>query len=148
MTHQALVNLLKDVAEAVNIKGGWVDGSRSDGGIHSVSTGAEGVTPKFPLIHLYSIGKTPIDRVENNQTWNIVMAFWQQDDLQNVPTQTNTDRETIINEMEVLCEAFMDALFLETVQIESENQTPETLQLAGTVSGWSVSFNLADKTGC
>lgn len=147
MTHQTLVDLIRTVAEEANPKGGFMYGTRNDGGIHSVSTGAEGVTPKFPIIHLYSIRKTP-DRLNNDQKWSVVMAFWMQDDLQNVPTETDLTREEKISEMETLCETFMNDLFDEAVQIDGEQQTPEVLQLAGTVSGWSCSFDILTKEDC
>lgn len=147
MTHQEIVDLIRDTANTVNVGGGFVYGTRFDGSIHSVSTGADGVTPGFPLIHLYSAAKKT-DRINNNKTWSVVVAFWYQDDLQNVPGQSDVAREEILNDAEVLCEAFMEELSDNMIMIENENQTPEILQLAGTVSGWSCSFDIISKDDC
>lgn len=147
MTYQETVDLFRSVAEVANPKGGFLNGSRNDGSVHSVSTGAEGVTPKQPLIHLYSLRKT-VDRNTDSLKWNVVLAFWGQDDLKNVPTQTDQERERIQAEMEVLCEAFMTELYDRPVMIEGEQQTPEVMQLGGGMTGWSVVFYLVGKIGC
>lgn len=148
MTHQEIVDMIRDVANAVNVGGGFVYGTRFNGSIHSVTTGADAnTTPQFPLIHLYSVAKK-VDRLNDNQVWSLVIAFWYQDDLENVPTQTDVSREAILANAETLCESFMSALFDEPIMIDNENQTPEILQLAGTVSGWSTSFEIISKVDC
>lgn len=147
MTHQQIIDLIRDTANTVNAGGGFVYGTRFDGSIHSVSTGADGVTPGFPLIHLYSSSKS-VDRNNDNHKWSLVVAFWYQDDLQNVPGQTDTAREEILANAETLCDSFMEELSGSMIMIENENQTPEVLQLAGTVSGWSCSFDIISKDDC
>lgn len=148
MTHQEIVDLIRNTANAVNVGGGFVYGTRFDGSIHSVTTGADAnTTAVFPLIHLYSVAKKT-DRINNNKVWSIVVAFWYQDDLENVPTQTDVSREVILSNAETLCEDFMDALSANMIMIEGENQTPEVKQLAGTVSGWSCAFDIIVKDDC
>jgi hypothetical protein len=71
--------------------------------------------------------------------------FWQQD----TPATTNERREEIIAEMDDLSDIFLFALNASSsLNLSNVLKTPEYRQLAGTVSGYGLSFTINSKIDC
>lgn len=136
MTYQEVVDFIRTVANTVNPTGHFMHGRRTDGSLD--------FNEAFPQIHLLPI-RSNIDRSSGFATHIIVLGFWQQD----TPQTSNEEREAIIAEMWELCNDFMD--YIDTnynYRIENEAMTPEYRQLAGTASGYGLTFTLTSKLGC
>jgi len=136
MSYQSIVDLLRNLAYIVNPNGHFMHGRRSDGSLD--------YDKPFPQIHLLPV-RTQFDIKLDNETQDLIIMFWQQDS----PESTNEQREAIIAQMDVLSRNFVAALYDEDgVSISNVLRTPEYRQLAGTVSGYGVSFTLISKDDC
>lgn len=136
MSYQSIVDLLRNLAYIVNPNGHFMHGRRSDGSLD--------YDKPFPQIHLYPVRSNP-DIANSNERDDIILMFWQQDS----PESTNEQREAMIAQMDVLSRNFMNELYAEDgVSVTNVLRTPEYRQLAGTVSGYGVSFTLPSKDDC
>jgi hypothetical protein len=136
MTYQAIVDLIRNTAYIVNPTGHFVHGRRSDGSLD--------YNEPFPQIHLMPV-RSSIDYSNNTERSDIVILFWQQDS----PESSNDEREAIIAQMDVLSRNFLQLLYDEDIlNLANVLRTPEYRQLAGTVSGYGISFTIVDKTSC
>lgn len=135
MTYQGTVDLIRNLAFLVNPNGHFMHGRRSDGSLDYPDV--------FPQIHLYPLRQT-IDVNNGNQITEVLIFFWQQDS----PESSNEEREAIIAQMDVLSTNFLQLLNNEVMSLSNARKTPEYRQLAGTVSGYGLSFTLSDKISC
>jgi len=136
MSYQSTVDIIRAAAEAVNPDGFFVHGRRSD-----VTTHHDKPMPQISLLPM----RSRPDRRNDNERYSIVMGFFDQD----TPTTSELEREKIIAAMDELSNEFMDKLNEnKTCTIEGENKTPEYRQLAGTLSGYSIAFDLICKMEC
>jgi hypothetical protein len=128
--YQAIVDLIRASANAVNPTGFFVHGRRSDGSLE--------YNEAFPQIHLYPFTTNPQDTNSNILVANIVMAFWGQDS----PESSNEEREAIIAAMDILSDNFLNNLDLSQLEIFSIRKEPQYRTLSATLSGYAITFNL------
>lgn len=131
MAYQATVNFIRDICNDINPTGTFCHARRSDGSLEYHG--------EMPQIHLYPI-TSDID-VANGliSTSAILMAFWFQD----ATDSSNEEREAIIAKAEVLCNKFIqEAVEAEGFEITNIRTEPNYRQLAGTLSGYLLSFRL------
>jgi hypothetical protein len=136
MSYQEIVDLIRNVAIIVNPTGHFMHGRRTDGSLD--------YNEAFPQIHLMPV-RTTWDIQNDNQTNDLVILFWDQDR----PETSNLEREAIIAAMDALSDAFIFELYENNpVSISNVSKTPEYRQLAGTASGYGLSFTIISKTIC
>lgn len=136
MSYQGIVDLIRNISNTINPTGTFMHGRRSDGSLEY--DGA------FPQIHLYPV-RLSFDIANDVERNEIIIMFWQQDS----PESSNDEREAIISQMDILSTNFLNAIYNEVnISITNILKTPEYRQLAGTVSGYGVSFTIVGKVDC
>lgn len=136
MSYQGIVDLIRNISNTINPTGTFMHGRRSDGSLEY--DGA------FPQIHLYPV-RLSFDIANDVERNEIIIMFWQQDS----PESSNDEREAIISQMDILSTNFLNAIYNEeNISINNILKTPEYRQLAGTVSGYGVSFTIVGKVDC
>lgn len=139
MTYSNLVNYFKAKALIVNPSGTFIHGKKPDASLTSSST-------VFPLIWVAPFREST-DRIKGNINRQITIAFFDQDS----PNKTLDQRQALIQSMWALKESFMTSINNDLPRVLStanESATPEYSQLAGTVSGYAISFNIQSKIPC
>lgn len=127
MAYQELINSLRSIATKVNPKGAFVHGLERDGSFNydAVSgRGQDGDEEIIPLIHLLpfvSRGTGVMKRA------TLTILFLEQDS----PTSKDTDREAIINRMEVL-----SAKYLARMENSNRFDVVEDSDVDEPVYGW------------
>jgi hypothetical protein len=131
-----IVNLIRDTANAVNPNGTFFFGRVSD------ATLSLGDKP-FPQIHLYPFSVAPPDqRFSLDITDNIRLVFY----LQDSPNTSDTDREIIINDADILQRAFRAELDQTSAEYSKYLATPFFKEHNGITSGMVVTFALKNKS--
>lgn len=134
MTYQTLVNIIRATANYINPTGTFVHGRRSDGSLE--------YNEAFPQIHLLPV-RSEYDYNNANVRHNVILMFWGQDS----PESSNDEREALISTMDILSDNFIiNFQNVNTYTITNVLKTPEYRQLAGTVSGYGLSFTIVAKT--
>lgn len=134
MNYQNLVDTIRNTANFVNPTGTFVHGRRSDGSLE--------YNEAFPQIHLLLV-RSEYDYNNANVRHNVIVMFWGQDS----PESSNDERELLIATMDSLSDNFIIQLQTSTsFLITNVLKTPEYRQLAGTVSGYGLSFTIVSKT--
>lgn len=140
MKYNDTVELIKSIADTLLTSGTFVHGRRIDGSII--------FDKPFPQIHLlpFTVSK---NRVNLFDTASLIIGFWFQDK----PDSTPEERQEIISEADILCEAFIVALearvnsVLEVpVQIDSVKTEPQYYNYMATASGYALTFNLISQS--
>lgn len=137
MNYTDIVNLIRNISNAINPTGYFMHGRRSDGSLD--------YDQNFPQIHLMPI-RTNFDVPGDIKNHDIILMFWDQDS----PDSSNDEREYKINQMDILSDLFLDTLYNDPANVSFNNvlKTPEYRQLAGTVSGYGISFTIISKVSC
>lgn len=138
MNYQSLVNTIRNVANTVNPppQGRFIHARRTDGSLE--------YDGPFPQIHLLPV-QSEYDLNNDNVKHTVVLMFWQQD----TPETTNERREEIIAEMDDLSDIFLFTLNASSsLNLSNVLKTPEYRQLAGTLSGYGLSFVISSKIDC
>jgi len=136
MNYQNLVNLIRNTANLVNPTGHFVHGRNTDGSLD--------YDYSFPQIHLLPV-ETSYDVDDNIKTHSLILMFWEQDS----PESSNDERELKIAAMDLLSDNFLAALnSISIINVSDVLKTPEYRQLAGTASGYGLSFSLITKEDC
>ena len=136
MNYQNIVDLIRNTANLVNPTGHFVHGRNTDGSLD--------YDYSFPQIHLLPV-ETTYDIPNDIKTHTLILMFWEQDS----PESTNLEREQKIAAMDVLSDNFLNVLYnINTINIEDVLKTPEYRQLAGTASGYGLSFSIVSKVDC
>lgn len=131
MAYQAIVDFLRDTAEAVNEDGTFIHGRKIDGSIE--------YNEPFPQIHLYPFTSTIDTSGGLVETANIVMGFWFQD----APDSSNAERESIIASADQLCQAFIQEIVeADGFDISGIRTEPQYQTIHGTLSGYALTFQL------
>lgn len=146
MTYKGVITMFRAVNTAINVSGTFIHGRKPEGSFSSIAE-------SFPLIFLPPFRETT-DYKKAITRRTIVLFLLKQDN----PGNTVDQREDLIEECFLLKEAFISKLneFTESpsnayfgkATISEVMATPEYLQMAGTVSGYSISFTLTTKTDC
>lgn len=131
MSYRAVVNVIRDTANAVNPTGTFTHGRRSDASLEFDGT--------FPQIHLFPFVGDVDKTNAYTESYSIQMLFCGQD----TSDSSNEEREDIIAAMDVLSREFINTLFdtdgVTMIRIRTE---PNYRILSGTTSGYIVSFTL------
>lgn len=136
MNYQDIVDLCRVTANLVNPTGHFVHGRRTDGSLD--------YDYAFPQIHLLPV-QTTFDISNDLKTHQLILFFWEQDS----PESSNEEREAKIAAMDILSDLFLFELFEnQQLNISDVLKTPEYRQLAGTASGYGISFSLTTKLEC
>lgn len=139
MTFEQVITALQDAATNVNPNGTFMYGKRPDAGLTTTSTA-------LPIIWLAPF-REMTDRNRGTIERQVVLAFFEQDS----PNKTDAERQQMIENMWELQNDFMNYLqnaIPKTFSITNEVQMPEYYKLAGTVSGYSVTFKFQSKLPC
>ena len=138
MTFQQILDMVRDTANAVNPTGTFIHGRNSDA--------ANSSSLPYPRIHLYPFPqeRSPLDTFK--RTTPLLFSFVELDD----GTQDESERETIIANMDVLAQSFLDRLELDyetDIEFTSIRTEPQYQILEG-VSGYSLSITIKSQVGC
>lgn len=135
MSYKTVVNVIRGVANDVAPQGTFTHGRRSDSSLE--------FSGLFPQIHLFPFTGS-IDITNSNIiTYNITMLFCGQD----TPDSSNEEREDIIQAMDELSNEFIKGVIeADGVSCTGFRKEPNYRVLAGTTSGYIISFNLT--TAC
>jgi hypothetical protein len=134
MSYQTTVNIIRDIANAVNTEGRFIHGRRID-----ASQSYDGM---YPLIVMY-----PFQSIEKGSTVesSLLIGFFKQDSTDSSPEQ----REEIIQEMYELSKAFTDALFdIDVASTTDLIKEPQYQMYQGTMSGYAVKFTFTIPLDC
>lgn len=137
MNYSDIVNIIRNISNTINPTGYFMHGRRSDGSLE--------YDKNFPQIHLMPV-RTNYEVAAGTKNHEIILMFWDQDS----PDSSDADRETLINNMDILSDLFLDSLYNDPANVSFNNvlKTPEYRQLAGTVSGYGISFTIISKILC
>jgi hypothetical protein len=144
MTYLEVVQALNNAADNVAAPDyTFIHGKRPDASLQSIQT-------KYPLIWVPPFRES-YDLKTQNIERQITVCFF----LQDSPNKTLEERQTLIQQAWDYQHDFMQQLYngfdfmIKTFTVLDIIATPEYAQLAGTVSGYSVSFKLKSKiTSC
>lgn len=138
--------MFRAINTAVNAAGTFVHGRKPEGSFDSIAA-------VYPLVFVLPF-RDVADYKKETIKRSIVMFFFKQDN----PGNTLVQREDMIQECYVIKDAFIQKMieysdtpgntYFGKLTISEVLATPEYAQLAGTVSGYSVSFTLITKTDC
>ena len=133
------INVFKTIADEINPDGTFYHGRVSDANL---------AIDKLPLpqIHVYPFKVAPINKNYGlDNAPNILLGFIFQDS----PNSSDTERDAIINEADIMQRAFrskLDDLQIDYTRYEAE---PFFKQFSGVTSGMFVRFNMTLKvTAC
>ena len=138
MTFQQILDMVRDTANAVNPTGTFIHGRNSDA--------ANSSSLPYPRIHLYPFTqeRSPLDTFK--RTTPLLFSFVELDE----GIQDESERETIIANMDVLAQSFLDRLELDyetDIEFTSIRTEPQYQILEG-VSGYSLSITIKSQVGC
>lgn len=146
MTYKDVINYFKATNTEVNTTGIFVHGRKPDASFISIAAA-------WPMVFVLPFRETTDYKKEIIKR-NIVMFFFLQDNINNTLDQREDLiesafelKEEFIRKMVELTESPSNAYFGKFTFSEIL-ATPEYAQLAGTVSGYSISFTLTSKTKC
>lgn len=135
MTYQAIVDLIRNTANAINPTGHFMHGRNTDGSLD--------YDYPFPQIHLMPV-QTTFDMANSVKEHTLILMFWEQDS----PESSNDEREALISAMDILSDTFLLTLNNNNINITDVLKTPEYRQLSGTASGYGLQFTITSKESC
>ena len=138
MTFQQIINMARDTAKVVNPTGTFVHGRNSDA--------ANSQSLPYPRIHLYPFTqeRAPLDTFK--RTTPLLFSFVELDE----GTQDESERETIIANMDALVQSFLDQLetdYETDIEFTAIRTEPQYQILEG-VSGYTLGFTIKSQVGC
>jgi len=135
MSYLGAVNLIKSISETVNPTGLFQHGRRWQASLNFSENDKQ--------IYLYPIRK--ISSLSNHyyETWSIVMGFYFQD----APDSTPLQQQAIVNEADIMSTEFENLIKeSEGTDCSDFNSEPSYRQMAGTYTGYILSFTLNTTT--
>jgi hypothetical protein len=136
MTYLEVVNVLSEAASNVAPNGSFVHGKRPDASLFSIAA-------SFPIVWAPPFREN-YNLVTGKMERQMTVCFFLQDSTNNTLEQ----RQNLIQDAWDFQHDFMQFLYdvtPKTFNVSDIIATPEYAQLAGTVSGYSVSFKLQSK---
>lgn len=135
MSYLGAVNLIKSISETVNPTGLFKHGRRWDASLNFGENDKQ--------IYLYPITAN-VDLVNHYfESWNIAMGFYFQD----APDSTELDRQALIAQADVMVTEFLNILNeTEVIELSNARKEPSYRQMAGTYTGYLLSFTLNTTT--
>lgn len=135
MSYLGAVNLIKSISETVNPAGLFEHGRRWDASLNFGENNKQ--------IYLYPITAN-VDLANHYfESWSIVMGFYFQD----APDSTELDRQALIAEADVMVTEFLNLLNeTESIELSNSRKEPSYRQMAGTYTGYILTFTLNTTT--
>lgn len=135
MSYLGAVNLIKSISETVNPTGLFEHGRRWDASLNFGENNKQ--------IYLYPITAN-VDLANHYfESWSIVMGFYFQD----APDSTELDRQALIAEADVMVTEFLNLLNeTESIELSNSRKEPSYRQMAGTYTGYILTFTLNTTT--
>ena len=135
MSYLGAVNLIKSISETVNPTGLFEHGRRWDASLNFGENNKQ--------IYLYPITAN-VDLANHYfESWSIAMGFYFQD----APDSTELDRQALIAEADVMVTEFLNLLNeTESIELSNSRKEPSYRQMAGTYTGYILTFTLNTTT--
>jgi len=135
MSYLGAVNLIKSISETVNPNGLFLHGRKWDASLNFGENDKQ--------IYLYPITAN-VDLANHYfESWNIAMGFYFQD----APDSTELDRQALIAQADAMVTEFLNILNeTESIELSNARKEPSYRQMAGTYTGYLLSFTLNTTT--
>ena len=135
MSYIGVVTLIKTVSESVNPTGLFEHGRRWDASLNFGENNKQ--------IYLYPITAN-VDLANHYfESWAVVMGFYFQD----APDSTELERQALIVEADNMTTLFLNDINLtEGVELSNVRKEPSYRQMAGTYTGYILTFTLNTTT--
>lgn len=135
MSYLGVVNIIKTVSESVNPTGIFQHGRKWDASLNFNEADKQ--------IYLYPITATVDLNNHFFESWSVTMGFYFQD----APDSTELDRQVLVEQADLMTTLFLDVLNeYETISILNVRKEPSYRQMAGTYTGYILSFTLNSTT--
>lgn len=135
MSYLGVVNIIKTVSESVNPTGIFQHGRKWDASLNFNEVDKQ--------IYLYPITATVDLNNHFFESWSVTMGFYFQD----APDSTELDRQVLVEQADLMTTLFLDVLNeYETISILNVRKEPSYRQMAGTYTGYILSFTLNSTT--
>lgn len=135
MSYLGVVNIIKTVSESVNPTGIFQHGRKWDASLNFNEADKQ--------IYLYPITATVDLNNHFFESWSVTMGFYFQD----APDSTELDRQGLVEQADLMTTLFLDVLNeYETISILNVRKEPSYRQMAGTYTGYILSFTLNSTT--
>ncbi len=142
-TYSTIVDSIQLAAEAVNPTGRFSHGRKVDVSQEYNGAGSDSASPTgYPLINLYPF-KINRDNDDNDSS-KIIIGFFMQDR----PDTSMDERQSIIDQMDDLSDAFLAELGSSILQVNDLSKEPQYQYYSGTISGFAISFTALTKSPC
>ncbi len=149
MTYLGLLSTLEAAASAADATATYYRGRASDVSLKSV-------TANTNLIYVLDTMRGEPDTDNRLERWSVTVAFVRQDSTSSESMEANQvqtgeeSRETIFSETHIIARAFYSALQNEDeIQLTGQpSYTQTTRELAGTFTGWALTFQVWLDVGC
>lgn len=131
MSYLAVVNIIKNISEGLNPNGVFLSGRKWDASLEFSSPNCQ--------VYLYPMTSNIDLKNSYIETWNCLMGLYFQD----APDSTPEERDIIIASAGNLAQQILVALnTTSTIQIGTARLEPSYRQMAGTYTGYLMSFTL------
>lgn len=132
MSYKSVVNLIRGVSQAVNPTGLFVHGRKWDASLEFNEVDRQ--------IYLYPMTAQADLSNHYYETYSCLMGFYFQD----APDSTNEQRESLIEQADILCRKFVTRLEpIENTVLADVRMEPSYRQNAGTYTGYILRFTLS-----
>lgn len=135
MSYLGVVSIIKSVSESVNPTGLFQHGRKWDASLNFSENDKQ--------IYLYPITATVDLNNHFFESWSVVMGFYFQD----APDSTELDRQGLVAQADAMTTLFLNDINLtEGVELSNVRKEPSYRQMAGTYTGYILSFTLNSTT--
>lgn len=136
MSYQAVVTIIRNVAEAVNPNCFFEHGRKWDASLNFNEAPEQ--------IYLYPLTAPSVDLTNTfYEAWQCVMGFYVEDE----PDSTPLNMESKLAALDSVTTEFLNTINdVEGIEIRGIRKEPNYRQMAGTYTGWIISFTLGATT--
>lgn len=135
MSYQGVVSVIRNVSEAVNVGGLFQHGRTFDASLNFSEVNRQ--------IYLYPITATADLTNHFYEVWTVLMGFYFQDEQDSTPL----NREDLIRQADEMVTDFLATLNeVEGVELSNARKEPQYRRMAGTYTGYALSFTLGATT--
>ena len=135
MSYLGVVSIIKSVSESVNPTGLFQHGRKWDASLNFGDNDKQ--------IYLYPITATVDLNNHFFESWTVTMGFYFQD----APDSTELDRQGLVAQADAMTTLFLNDINLtEGVELSNVRKEPSYRQMAGTYTGYILSFTLNSTT--
>lgn len=135
MSYLGAVNIIKTISESINPDGIFVHCRTFDASLNFSEVDKQ--------IYLYPISATVDLNNHYYEAWSILMGFYFQD----APDSTPEERQTLVGQADDMVTEFLAQLNVtEGIELSNARKEPSYRQMAGTYTGYILSFTLGYTT--